>query len=125
MGRPVRPELLGAHKATQRYFNYAAAEFRRIGYPQGAAFSKHIAKGTLAPAPTPDDPEMDQVGRYMALTLGDIEKRVVASHYGDGGTKYVKAHRIGKTVRQFDVTVERYLVGLTGFMTACRVNSFT
>ena len=82
-----------------------------------ASFAKDIARGTVSLAPTPEDPEIDMVGRFLWSRL-EIERRVVFSHYDaeEGYTCEVKARRLGMTRRRYNRVLERVLLPLGGFL---------
>lgn len=118
MGRPVRPELMGADHEARRYVMHILAEAARLNYPSKSAFAKEIARGSLSLPPTPDDPVMDQVGRYMIEAANEITRRAIMAHYGEDYPKPIKVRRLGMTINRFDRTIERFLMGLSGYLLA-------
>jgi hypothetical protein len=57
--------LVAPDQEARAYFKAQGAEARRLGFPTMAAFAKSIARGTVSLAPTPDDPQLEFVGRFM------------------------------------------------------------
>lgn len=115
MGRPIRAELASADREARRYVRSQLAEARRLGYPPQAAFAKDMARGTISLAPTPEDPHLEFVGRYL-WTVKEIERRVVASHYGDDHDIGVKARRLSMSKDRFRRMLDRVLIGLSGYL---------
>lgn len=96
------------------------AELRKVGYPRMASFAKDIAAGTLAPAPTPDDPCLDWVGAWFA-PLTPIQKRIFSSRYcqsGEYASPGVIAKNLGITRRRLHRVWEDLLIDLTGYLRA-------
>jgi hypothetical protein len=95
MARPVRDELRYADMEARRFVQSQLAEARKLGYPRMSAFAKDIARGTISLAPTPEDEGLELVGRFYWTRCNEIERRVIATAYGETFTTYVKAHRLG------------------------------
>jgi hypothetical protein len=113
LARTVRDELRYADNEARRYVRSQLAEAQRLGYPKMAAFAKDIARGTVSLAPTPEDDVLDQVGRFLWQFCGDIERRVIASAYGEDYTTYVKARRLGISIGRYHRLRERILLRLS------------
>ena len=116
MGRPVKPELLGADMAARLYVAELVAEAKRLGYPTQAAFAKQISRGVL-PTPPVADPLTEQVGQYMAEAATPILRRVIVCHYSDPDPVGVKARRVSMSLAQYYRAINRFLGGLSGYLT--------
>lgn len=116
MARPMRPELAAASVEANRYVRTQWREAERLGYPKMTTFAKDIARGTLALAPTPEDPALEDVGRFLWL-CNEIERRVVFEYYAhDGDTLPRRAARCSMTASRMSRLVERVLIGLAAWM---------
>lgn len=118
MGRPVCPELVAPDQEARNYFKSQGAEARRLGYPTMAAFAKSIARGTVSLAPTPDDPQLEFVGRFM-WRLPPEWFQVIAACYDDSGeTVPYKALKLRMKVRDFYSVRDKVLWSLRGYLMA-------
>lgn len=116
MARNVREELRQADRELHRFFRYQWTEAHRLGYPRQATFARDIARGTIGtPPPTGEDPAMECVGQFY-WELGEIERRIVAEKYLETGTEYERAKRVGITVRQLRVKMDRILLQCSGWI---------
>lgn len=120
MGRPVRPELQWANYEARRFVMEIPAAAKKLGYPSEAAFGKEIAHGAVSLPPTPDDPIMDRVGRYMIEAADTITRLVVLAHYREEYPKPVRVQRLGVSKARYDRILERFLTGLNGWLMATR-----
>jgi len=119
VSRPIQPELYMAGLQASRYVQSQWAEARRLGYPRLAAFAKEVSRGTVTLPPTPEDPALEQVGRFYWRLCKDIERSVLDKAYGDGGgTPYQHAKSLGMSLRRFHRVRERILLRLDGFLRA-------
>jgi hypothetical protein len=118
LARTVRDELRYADNEARRYVRSQLAEARKLGYPKMAAFAKDIARGTVSLAPTPEDEVLERVGRFLWQFCGDIERRLLASDYGEDYTTHIKAQRLGMSVHRFHRVKERVLLRLSGYLSA-------
>lgn len=102
---------------SRRYVRHITAEARKLGFPTMSAFAKDIARGTVSLAPTPDDKQLDYVGRFMWNIAPPIMRRVLFVAYDDSDeTAARKAEQVGMTRRQYFDTKEAALVLLTGYL---------
>jgi hypothetical protein len=115
LARTVRDELRYADNEARRYVRSQLAEAQRLGYPKMAAFAKDIARGTVSLAPTPEDADLEKVGGFV-WRLGDVERRVFVSNYGEDYTLYIKAKRLGMTIHRFRRIMDRTLTTLSGYL---------
>lgn len=121
MGRHIQPELHEADTEARRYVISQWTALRGIWFPSKAAFAKEIAeRGALSLPPTPADPRMEHVGRFFVTCCKDIERKVIAAHYGEQHTRYVRAHRLSMNEKRFDRIKERVLWGLRSWLLAIR-----
>lgn len=116
MGRPIRAELSKADREFRRYIRAQQEEYRKLGYPAMAPFAKGIARGDVGmPPPTQEDPLLDAVGGFF-FSLKEIERRVLSDKYTSGDAEAVRVRRVGQSVRQNRVMVERLLLRLDGWL---------
>jgi hypothetical protein len=116
MGRPIRPEIRFADMEARRFVQSQLAEARKLGYPRMAAFAKDIARGTISLAPTPEDESLDRVGRFYWTFCNEIERRVMATDYGESHTWHVKARRLGVSPGRMQRLKERILLRLSVYL---------
>jgi hypothetical protein len=116
MARSVGFELYYPDLMARRYVQYQMNEARRLGYPVAASFAKNIANGTLAPAPTPDDPALDLVGVFM-WELSEVKRRLMFSAYDSSTTPSTKARALGISVQAFNHKKREILFQLKGRLT--------
>lgn len=118
MGRPVCPELVAPDQEARNYFKAQNAEARRLGFPTMAAFAKSIARGTVSLAPTPDDPQLEFVGRFM-WRLPPEWFAVISACYDDSGeTVPYKALKLRIKVRDYYAIRDKVLWSLRGYLMA-------
>jgi hypothetical protein len=115
LARPVREELRYADNEARRYVYAMLKEAKVLSYPTMAAFAKDIARGTVSLAPTPEDPQLEWVGRFI-WSRKEIERKVILSAYDSEYTVYVRAHRLGMSPRRYDRVKECVLLGLSGYL---------
>ncbi len=120
MARSVGIELYYPDLMARRYVQYQLAEAKRLEIPGVTSFAKNIANGTLAPAPTPDDPALDIVGAFM-WELTPIKRRLMFSAYTPGETPYMKARAIGISVNSFNAKKREILFQLKGRLTPIQI----
>ena len=118
MGRPIGQDLFFADMEARRYVLSQVAYARQLDYPKQAAFAKHIARGTISLAPTPEDEILDRVGRF-AWALTQIKREVLFLHYGDDRRPYEKAKGLGMSQHQFGRKLKEILWDLRGYLRAC------
>jgi hypothetical protein len=116
VARNVGFELYYPDLMARRYVAYQMNEAKRLGYPVAATFAKNIANGTLAPAPTPDDPALDLVGPFM-WELSEVKRRLMFSAYDYSTTPYIKARALGISVASFNQKKREILFQLKGRLT--------
>jgi hypothetical protein len=121
MARSVSDWLRDADSEARRWvLSQRGAAERECGWYTASTFAKFIARGNV-PAPTPpEDEKLVRVGWFILHGLNDIQRRALASHYGDTETEKMKARRIGVTVGRFRHLRERALTGLAGYLMAFR-----
>lgn len=112
MARPVRDELRYADMEARRFVQSQMAEAKKLGFPRMTSFAKEMARGTISLAPTPEDAGLELVGRFYWRRCNEIERRVMATAYGENFTTHVKAHRLGISIGRYHRLVERLLVRL-------------
>lgn len=117
MGRPIRAELSRADMEARRFVQSQMAEARKLGYPRMSTFAKDIARGTVSLAPTPEDAILDKVGWFYWQRCNEVERRVMATAYGEHYTTYVKAHRLSMSPRRYHRVIERILLRLNEHLT--------
>ena len=117
MARGVRAELVVADYELGRFIRYQHAEASRLGYPKCSTFAKDIARGTVAPAHTPDDSAMDAVGAWF-WALPELRRRICADRYTGIGTEKERARRHSMTLHQHRREIDRLLLTLTGYLQA-------
>jgi hypothetical protein len=83
-----------------------------------AAFAKSIARGTVTLAPTPDDPQLEFVGRFM-WRLPATWFQVMSACYDESGESVpYKALQLRMKVRDFYAIREKVLWSLRGYLMA-------
>ena len=118
MGRHVSSDLTAPHYELRRYFKAQHAHAAKLGYPTMSTFARDIARGTVSLAPTPDDPHMEFIGRFVhGLPLRCL--LVVSSCYDNSGeTVPYKALKLRVTVKEFYKIREQVLWELRGYLKA-------
>ncbi len=118
MGRPVCSELIAPDQEARNYFKAQGAEARRLGFPTMAAFANAIARGTVSLAPTPDDPQLEFVGKFMLRLPPEWFQVIAACYDGSGETVPYKALKLRIKVRQFYAIRDKVLWSLRGYLLA-------
>jgi hypothetical protein len=115
MARPYRPELQYPAYELGRFFRYQRSALAHLMYPGAASFAKQIANGTIAPAPTPDDPAMEWVGCWYG-GLKTIERRVLSFKFDAGLDPKRIARECGCSKSRIDRFMDRLLGELGGYL---------
>lgn len=125
MGRPVSAELIAPDREARNYFRAQGIHAKKLGFPTMAAFAKSIARGTVNLAPTPDDPQLEFVGKFM-WQLPPMWFQVLASAYDESGDSVpFKALRLRIKVREYYDLREKALWALRGYLMASGSESCT
>jgi hypothetical protein len=118
MGRPVCPELVAPEREAKNYIREQEKHAKRHGFPTMAAFANAIAKGTVSLAPTPEDPQLEFVGKFM-WRLPHLWFLVISSCYDSTGeTVPFKALKLRIKEREYKDIRQKVLWSLRGYLMA-------
>ncbi len=118
MGRPVCPELVAPEREARNYVRSQERHAKSLGFPTMASFANAIAKGTVSLAPTPEDPQLEFVGKFM-WRLPRLWFLVISSHYDSSGeTLPYKAVKLRIKESEFKDIKEKVLWSLRGYLMA-------